>query len=113
MLKTYDTIPQIVVTVNDLQVICHNITCGFNYTEPVGEIASFTFDTATNKLTLVGTEMPANASDVYLVEFAQSACTIETGTVTETGLECILDKRADMQKLGSKFITAEFNDINH
>jgi len=92
MLKTYDTIPQIVVTVNDLPVICHNITCGFNITEPVGEVASFTFDTATNKLTLVGTEMPVNASDVYLVEFAQSTCTIETGTITETGLECILDR---------------------
>jgi hypothetical protein len=62
MLKTYDTIPQIVLTVNDLPVVCHNISCGFNYTEPAGEIASFTFDTATNKLTLIGTAMPSNSS---------------------------------------------------
>jgi hypothetical protein len=67
MLKTYDTIPQIVVTVNDLPVVCHNITCGYNYTEAVGEIASFTFDAATNKLTLVGALMPANASDIYRI----------------------------------------------
>jgi hypothetical protein len=92
MLRTYDTVPQIVVTVNDLPVVCHNITCGFNYTEPLGEVASFTFDTATNKVTLVGTAMPSNASDIYRVEFAQSTCTIVSGTVTETGLECILDR---------------------
>jgi hypothetical protein len=90
MLKTYDTIPQIVVTVNDLPAMCHNITCGFNYTEPVGEITSFTFDTASNKVTIVGTSLPTAAADIYSVEFAKSLCTVDSTTVTATGFECTL-----------------------
>jgi hypothetical protein len=36
MLKTYETEPQVIVKVKDLPAVCHNLTCDFTYTEPVG-----------------------------------------------------------------------------
>jgi hypothetical protein len=54
MLKTFDTVPQIVATINDLPAVCHNITCGYTYLDPVGEVTAFTFTAETNELVLEG-----------------------------------------------------------
>ena len=35
-LKTYEEKPQVVVKVDDLPAVCHNMTCDFSYIEPVG-----------------------------------------------------------------------------
>ena len=34
MLKTYETEPQVLVTVGDFPAVCHNLTCNYNYTIP-------------------------------------------------------------------------------
>jgi len=90
MLKTYSTVPQIVVTVNDLPAVCHNVTCGYKYTNATGEVTEFTFDESTNKLVLVGTQLPKTLDEIYSVEFAQSLCLVDNSTVSETGLTCTL-----------------------
>ena len=64
MLKTFEEKPQIVVEVDGLPAVCHNLTCDFTYIEAVGEIASFTYDEGTNELVVVGTGLPADATDL-------------------------------------------------
>lgn len=44
MLRTYETEPQLIVSVGNLPAVCHNLTCDFTYTLPEGEVTSFTFD---------------------------------------------------------------------
>lgn len=34
MLRTYETKPQVLVTVGDYPAVCHNLTCHFNYSVP-------------------------------------------------------------------------------
>lgn len=46
MLKTYEVEPQVIVTVGDLPAVCHNMTCNWNYTIPIGEVSAFTYDDA-------------------------------------------------------------------
>jgi len=89
MLRTHETQPQLIVTVNDLPAVCHNLTCDFTYIAAVGEVTSFVFDQTTSKLTLTGTDMPLIA-DIDKVEFALSRCQIDEGTLTATNLECTL-----------------------
>ena len=64
MLRTYETEPQLIVTVNNLPAVCHNMTCDFTYVAPVGEVTSFTFDQSTSKLVLTGTELPSVIDDI-------------------------------------------------
>ena len=80
MLRTYETKPQIVVSVNGEPAVCHNMTCDYTYTEPVGEVTSFTWTDASNELTLVGTGLPSNASDIRGIMFALSPCTVSSVT---------------------------------
>lgn len=90
MLKTYETEPQLIVTVGNLPAVCHNMTCGFTYVAPVGEVTSFTFDQSTSKLVLTGTELPSMITDIDKVEFALSRCSVDESTLSATNLECTL-----------------------
>ena len=91
-LKTYETKPQIIVSVDNLPAVCHNLTCDFTYIEPVGEVSSFTFTEATKKVVLTGLSIPINAVDIKSVTFAKANCIVDSATLTATNLECILDK---------------------
>lgn len=64
MLKTFETKPQLIVTVNDNPAVCHNMTCDFTYIEPVGQITSFTFTEDSKLLVIEGTELPSVISDI-------------------------------------------------
>ena len=88
MLKTYETKPQVIMSVGDLPAVCHNVTCGFDYVTPVGEITAFT--QAGTKLTFTGTALPTDPEFYQRVMFAYSECTIDAATVTATGFECSL-----------------------
>ena len=92
MLKTYETEPQVIVKVKDLPAVCHNLTCDFTYLEPVGEVTAFTFDDATSKLVITGTELPNIIDDIRYVHYALSTCIVDESTLTNTTIECTLDK---------------------
>ena len=38
MLRTYETEPQVLVQVGEFPAVCHNLSCNFTYTVPVGEV---------------------------------------------------------------------------
>jgi len=52
MLKTFETKPQLIVEVQGLPAVCHNLTCDFSYIENVGEVTSFQFTEETKKLVI-------------------------------------------------------------
>lgn len=58
MLRTYETEPQVLVTVGDFPAVCHNLTCNYNYTVPVGEVTAYTYTALTKTLVLTGTSLP-------------------------------------------------------
>jgi len=91
MLKTYETEPQVIVKVKDLPAVCHNLTCDFHYTEPVGVVESFTFDESNNKLVITGTNLTETLDQIRYVEFALSTCTVDESTLSNTTIECTLD----------------------
>lgn len=90
MLRTYETEPQLIVTVGDLPAVCHNLTCDFTYVEAVGKVTSFVYDSTSSKLTLTGVDMPALITDIAKVEFALSDCAVDELTLSATNLECTL-----------------------
>ena len=57
--------------------MCHNLTCDFKYTVPVGEVTEYLFDNSTNTLVVNGTDLPTNIDDVRYIEFAHSKCKIQ------------------------------------
>ena len=65
MLRTYEEKPQMLVTVDDLPVVCHNMTCDYTYVKPVGEITGATYDDATKKLIITGVDLPLLAGHNY------------------------------------------------
>lgn len=74
-LKTYETAPQLLVTVGDYPAVCHNLSCDFKYTVPEGEVTSYTYSQANNRtLVLNGTQLPENSTLVRRVDFAHSPC---------------------------------------
>jgi len=77
------------VTVGEHPAVCHNLTCNYNYTVPVGEVTAYTFTQSTKVLTITGTNLPANTSMIRHVEFAHSKCTISAAS--STSLTCTLD----------------------
>lgn len=89
MLRTYETDPQVLVTVGDYPAVCKNLTCDFHYIEPEGEVTSFTYTAGTRQLDLAGTNLPANSSMIRYVEFAHSLCTITDAT--NASVTCTLD----------------------
>lgn len=91
-LRTYETEPQVLVTVNGEPAVCHNLTCGFKYIEPTGEITSFTFDESTKKLVITGIDLPASMDGITSVEYALSYCTVDESSLTGTNIECTLNQ---------------------
>ena len=77
MLRTYETQPQVLVHVGDTPAVCHNLTCNFTYSVPVGEVVEYSFDNSTNTLVVNGTDLPTNIDDIRYVEFAHSKCKIQ------------------------------------
>jgi hypothetical protein len=69
-LKTYEEAPQLLVEVDGLPAVCHNLDCDFTYIDPVGEVTAFTFDAGTNILVLTGTGLPTAIEDVRKIDFA-------------------------------------------
>jgi hypothetical protein len=55
MLETYEETPQMLVEIDDMPAVCHSMDCGMKYIPAVGEVTAFTFDDATDKLTITGT----------------------------------------------------------
>jgi hypothetical protein len=91
MLKTYETKPQVLIEVDGLPAVCTGSNCDYQFVEPVGEITSFTFSEATNRLVITGTNLPSVATDIQSIEFAKSSCTVDTTTLSATNIECDLD----------------------
>jgi hypothetical protein len=91
MLRTYETEPQVLVTVGGYPAVCHNLTCHYHYTEPEGEVTAFQYAAASKQLTITGTNLPNATSLIRHVEFGHSLCTIDAATVSATGLTCTLD----------------------
>jgi hypothetical protein len=75
MLYTFVEKPQIMMTVGDNPAVCHNLLCDYMYVAPVGDVSSFTFDKASRKLTVQGSNLPIG-SDLKKVIFAQTKCLI-------------------------------------
>lgn len=91
-IRTFEEKPQLIVTVNDVPAVCHNLTCDFTYIEPpVSMIDSFTYDLSTRVLVLTGTELPNVAANISHVYFAYTHCTIDWTTVDDSTLTCTLD----------------------
>jgi len=91
-IRTYEEEPQLIVTVNDVPAVCHNLTCNFTYTEPVGEITGYTYDHDTKKLVITGTDLPNVTANISSVDFAHTHCTIDETTLTNETIECTLDE---------------------
>ena len=91
MLRTIEEKPQLLVTVDGGPVVCHNMTCDFEYIPPVGKITAFSFDSATDRLTLTGTALPP-INETYHIQFAATFCTIDESVHTDTNVECVLDR---------------------
>jgi len=52
------------------------MSCGFNYTIPIGEVTAYSYDTSTKTLVIQGTNLATSVSDIRYVEFAHSKCTV-------------------------------------
>lgn len=91
-LKTYETKPQLMVEIDGLPAVCHNLTCDFSYVANVGEATTFTYTEATKELVIQGTKLPNSTDDIDWIEFAQSSCTVDTTKISETSITCKLDR---------------------
>jgi hypothetical protein len=86
MLRTYETEPQLIVTVNGNPAVCHNMTCDMNYILPDAEITSFSFDTSSFILTITGTLLPSTMDDMQDIIFADTNCVIDESSLSATGM---------------------------
>lgn len=50
MLRTYETKPQVLVTVGEYPAVCHSMNCDYNYVIPQGEVTSFIYEPTTRLL---------------------------------------------------------------
>jgi hypothetical protein len=93
MFKTYETKPQMMVSVDGLPAVCHNLNCDYTYTTPTAQVTSFTFDEASKVLTLTGTGLPTTLDEIQRVDFAKASCATDaTMTASDTTLTCTLEK---------------------
>ena len=90
MLRTYETEPQLIVTVGGEPAVCHNLTCDFTYILGEGEITAFTYTEATKLLVITGTNLPSVIANISSVEYAFSDCTVDESTLSATNIECTL-----------------------
>lgn len=94
MLRTYETKPQLLVSVDGLPAVCRNVDCDFTYVETVGEVTAVTFDEPSGLVTITGTDLPSQAADIQSVAFALADCVVDAATVSSEGLECTLANEA-------------------
>ena len=80
-----------IVKVGELPAVCHNLTCDFKYTVPVGEVTAFTYTARSRQLELTGVNLPSDRSLIRHVEFAHSLCSIDESTITNSSLTCTMD----------------------
>jgi hypothetical protein len=92
MIKTYEAKPQVIVNVNGLPAVCHNLTCDFTYITTPSEITEFTYTAVTKKLVITGTKFPAKSTDIQSISFAMTPCTQNSAVYSETKIECTLTK---------------------
>lgn len=74
MLRAYEEMPQIEVSVNGTTAVCHELNCGYAYVEPVGEVTGFTYNDDTRHLTIEGVQLPQDTDGIRFIEFAKSLC---------------------------------------
>jgi hypothetical protein len=92
-LKTFEDRPQLIVSVNDLPAVCHNLNCNYTYVEPTGKkVNSFTYDANTQILTLVGTDLPTTIASIQHIAFAKTLCKLDNTLVFtgSTQIQCTL-----------------------
>jgi hypothetical protein len=75
MLFTSVTAPQVLVTIDDLEAVCANVDCGYEYTTPSGDITAFTVSGL--DVTITGTSLLTSS----IVTFGGASC----GTVDTVG----------------------------
>jgi hypothetical protein len=92
MLRTYETEPQLIVTVGENPAVCHNLTCDFTYILPEGEITAFTYTEETKLLVITGIDLPSVIYNISSIEFALAYCTVDESTLSDTNVECTLNK---------------------
>ena len=80
------------MTVNDIPTVCHNLTCDFTYTEPVGEITGYSYNHNTKLLVLEGNDLPNVTANISSINFAHTNCVLNESSLSNTSLECTLDE---------------------
>jgi hypothetical protein len=91
-LRTYETKPQVLVTVNGEPAACHGLECDYQFIEPAGQITSFTYTESTRILVINGINLPASVEEVQQIEFAKSTCSLlHEVPPSSTKIECSLD----------------------
>lgn len=83
MLYTSETLPQVLVTIDDLPAACANVDCDYEYVTTTSEITGFSV--SGTSVTITGTDLPT--TDIT-VEFGGATC----GTISgdSTSLSCTL-----------------------
>jgi hypothetical protein len=79
-LKSYVEEPQVLVSVNGTPAVCHNLNCGFNFIEPVGQVETFSYDPDTLLVNVTGVELPQTIEEIRYIEFAKTKCDLDTAT---------------------------------
>jgi hypothetical protein len=102
-LKTYEEKPQLIVKVGGEPAVCHNMTCDFTYTEPHGEITGVTYDKASKKLTITGTNLPGKAVAATPVDTCKA---LATETLCTADTSCAWTNAACAKKSGRRRLTA-------
>ena len=105
LLRTVEDKPQLIVEVDGLPAVCHGLACDFSFVEAVGVITSFTFTEATSLLTVVGTNLTTNMTEIQNLTFAHAACVIDEATLTATGFQCTLDRAPTCGSYAPELIT--------
>jgi len=91
MLRTYENMTQLIVTVDGNPAVCHNMTCDMAYIVPDAEITAFSFDSSSFVLSLTGTNLPTTIDGMQDIIFADTFCVIDESSMTETSMECTLE----------------------
>ena len=71
LLKTFETVPQVIVDIDGQPAVCHSLDCGFNYTEPSSNITEFSYNETTRKIEAIGNNLPNQTSEIRQITFGQ------------------------------------------
>lgn len=91
MLRTFETKPQLMVTVDGLPAVCGELQCDFAYINATGNITSFTYDTGSRMLQISGVNLTNSTDGIQNVSFGLTNCSVDNSSVTNTSLSCVLD----------------------